>query len=268
MSGHKLSFEERLKRCDKPILKKLYHIILVKKSLLCVAADFTNPQKVIKLAEAVGDHICILKLHTDLLESECSNLGEFRKHLWRLSRDRNFLIFEDRNFYDGAKTIELAYRNIVKFVDLVSVIPISDDIMEAIERVAKEDPSNEPKGCLAVCDLSYRNNVPNTSQYLELVERNGKICCGIVGQFATLSDRVNFIKLTPGVRALDSNEISHCDTTGQKWHDPRELIKRGSDILVVGRSITSEPEDSWGSTALSYKELAFSAYLQQLEESF
>jgi len=199
-------------------------------------------------------------LHTEFFEIDCPNLRDLRESLWHLSRKYNFLIFEDRKFYYEATIMELAFRNIVRYVDLVTVIPVSDDIFDAIEKVALEDPKNGPKGCLAVCELSFKNNALAAKEiYCSVASRHPGICCGIIAQSTGGLDPINFITATPGI-----NISQKTDGTGQNWRGPEEAMADGTDILIVGRGITMGPEDSWEPRAKMYKEMAFEAYIKQV----
>ena len=100
----KLSFEERAARCsDQPLAAYLYRLISVKKTNLCVSADLTSTTALLRLAEEVGDHICVLKTHADIID----DFGERTiKGLIEISRRKRFLIFEDRKFGDiGSRSL-------------------------------------------------------------------------------------------------------------------------------------------------------------------
>ena len=80
-----------------PIVAYLLHLILLKKSNLCVSADVTTTSQLLSLAEEVGDSICLLKTHAD-------TINDFSDRTVRALRDiakrKCFLIFEDRKFGD------------------------------------------------------------------------------------------------------------------------------------------------------------------------
>lgn len=76
--------------------------MLEKKTNLCVACDLNKSSDILSLAEKIGNHICILKTHVDVIEDFSS---DFVKSLTDLSIKHNFLIFEDRKFADIGNTV-------------------------------------------------------------------------------------------------------------------------------------------------------------------
>ena len=82
---------------ENPLLEYLYKLIFVKGTNLCVSADVNSTSALTRLAEEVGDYICILKTHADIVD----DFGEHTiKRLKDISRRKKFLIFEDRKFGD------------------------------------------------------------------------------------------------------------------------------------------------------------------------
>eukprot|EP01147_Barroeca_monosierra_P010580 gene10580-2703_t len=67
------TFQQRAKLCNNVIGKSLLTLMHRKCSNLCVAADVTSSDKLLKLAEAVGPYICALKTHCDIIEDWSSN---------------------------------------------------------------------------------------------------------------------------------------------------------------------------------------------------
>ena len=80
-----------------PLSAYLLHLIAVKKSNLCVSADVNSTSALLRLAEEVGDSICVLKTHADIVD----DFGERTiKGLKDVARRKKFLLFEDRKFGD------------------------------------------------------------------------------------------------------------------------------------------------------------------------
>lgn len=69
----------------------------IKQSNLCVSADVSSAAALIQLAEDVGDYICVLKTHADIVEDWSDRTV---RKLKELSRQKCFLLFEDRKFGD------------------------------------------------------------------------------------------------------------------------------------------------------------------------
>lgn len=80
-----------------PLVRYLLHLISIKHSNLCVSADVHSTSALLRLAEQVGDYICVLKTHADIIDdfSEKTVRG-----LQEISKEKRFLIFEDRKFGD------------------------------------------------------------------------------------------------------------------------------------------------------------------------
>lgn len=88
-----LSYENRIQHSRSPAAAKLLSIIAEKKTNLCVAADVTEINTLLKLADDVGPHICIFKVHIDIVDSFSEkDLDELKNKAKRY----NFLIMEDR----------------------------------------------------------------------------------------------------------------------------------------------------------------------------
>lgn len=80
-----------------PLATYLLHLISIKKSNLCLSADVSTTNELLTLAEEVGDSICLLKTHADII-------NDFSDRTVRGLRDiaqrKRFLVFEDRKFGD------------------------------------------------------------------------------------------------------------------------------------------------------------------------
>ena len=89
------------KRADNPdappLTSYLLQLISVKQSNLCVSADVHTSSSLLRLAEDVGDYICVLKTHADIIDDFTE---QTIKKLNEVSRRKNFLLFEDRKFGD------------------------------------------------------------------------------------------------------------------------------------------------------------------------
>lgn len=98
------------KRADNPnappLTSYLLQLISIKKSNLCVSADVHTSSALLRVAEDVGDFICILKTHADIIDDFSEHTI---KRLNEVSRRKNFLLFEDRKFGDIGSTVQAQY---------------------------------------------------------------------------------------------------------------------------------------------------------------
>lgn len=261
----RLTYEQRLDQTSNPLLKKLFGIIIAKKSNLCVAADFDSVEEVLNFAEAFGTHIAILKTHLEEFITT-SNTVETLDRLYALKKKHNFLLFEDRKFGDSSDVNSRIYRkNWVRHVDLVTMKPYSDESFEAIQTAVTEAnlPEDEPRGCLAFCEASFAKlaTFEATSEALAIANRH-KICAGIIAQTLQVPDVCSMVKVTPGVH-LSSKRPEVGD---QRWNPPSKVIGSGADIVVVGRGITSGPADEMEKRVLNYKEACWGAYCDEIKK--
>ena len=89
-----------------PLNVYLFRLISIKRSNLCVSADVNSTTALLRLAEEVGDYICVLKTHADIVD----DFGERTiKGLRDISRRKKFLLFEDRKFGDIGSTVQAQY---------------------------------------------------------------------------------------------------------------------------------------------------------------
>ena len=94
----KLSFQQRASLPDTPPLAAyLLRLIAIKRTNLCLSADVTTTAELLSIAEEVGDSICLLKTHADII----TDFGDRTiKGLRDIARRKRFIIFEDRKFAD------------------------------------------------------------------------------------------------------------------------------------------------------------------------
>ncbi|KAL8779473.1 MAG: hypothetical protein Q9213_006927 [Squamulea squamosa] len=84
----------------------LLSLISIKQSNLCISADVHSTSALLKLAEEVGDSICVLKTHADIIDDFSDRTI---KGLQEIAKRKNFLIFEDRKFGDIGNTVQSQY---------------------------------------------------------------------------------------------------------------------------------------------------------------
>lgn len=258
----KLSYEERAKITKNEVAKKLFSIMATKQTNLCVALDLTKSSDILDILEQVGPHICVLKLHCDIIEDFNDNLVE---NILKLSERHNFLIMEDRKFADIGNTVKLqltaGLHKIGSWADLITVHGISgpgviDSIRSGLKAKAWEN-----KGIFLLAEMSSKDNLltPSyTEAILKQTFQNLDLVAGLVCQNKHIIKEPGLIQFTPGVQLNQG-----VDSLDQIYNTPNKVVKiNGADIAVVGRGITEakSPEN----TAKVYRDQLWQAYLDRL----
>ncbi|XP_066987815.1 LOW QUALITY PROTEIN: uncharacterized protein r-l [Macrobrachium rosenbergii] len=260
MDRKKCSLESRMSTTSQPLTKRLFEIMVAKKSNLCVAADVTTSEELLTLAEKLGPHICLLKTHIDILTDFSKDTVE---NLKNLAAKHNFLIFEDRKFGDIGNTVANQYiggtYNIVDWADLVTLHGLPGD---GIIKGLMSCTSGRPRGCVLVSQMSSTGAL-TTQEYVsgckKIAEQNQYFVVGFVSQ-SSVTDDPRFVVFTPGVQYNKKG-----DDLGQQYNTPRvAIMEKGADIIIVGRGIT-QAEDPVAA-AVRYKEDGFKAYLERVSE--
>ncbi|KAL8931402.1 MAG: hypothetical protein Q9216_007211, partial [Gyalolechia sp. 2 TL-2023] len=106
-SSRSQTFSARAESETLPALTSyLLSLIAIKQSNLCVSADVHTTSTLLRLAEEVGDSICVLKTHVDIIDDFSDRTI---KGLKEIAKRKYFLIFEDRKFGDIGNTVQSQY---------------------------------------------------------------------------------------------------------------------------------------------------------------
>ncbi|XP_063680944.1 uncharacterized protein LOC134816120 [Bolinopsis microptera] len=250
-------FSDRLKYVTHPKAQELIKVILRKSTNLCLSADVTSSQQLLDLVEKVGPHICLLKTHIDIVSDFTPDLIEKLK---KLSKEYDFLIFEDRKFADLGSTVQKQFSEgvyrISSWSDFINAhVVVGPGIIKGLKSVAQD------QGLILIAQMSAAGNLCNetyTQEAVKMAENDRTFVCGFICT-KSVSDDQSFLNFVPGV-----NISSTGDGLGQQWVSPSEAIEKGADVIIVGRGIyqSSEPAE----TAKEYKEQAFKAYLDLTKE--
>ena len=71
----RLPFEERAGVAQNAAGKKLFELMLRKRSNLAVAVDVDTVQEMLRIADAAGPHIAVLKTHVDIFDEWSSTIA-------------------------------------------------------------------------------------------------------------------------------------------------------------------------------------------------
>jgi len=201
------------------IKNKLKRIIKIKNTRLCFSADIEDPNKVIEILNKIGKYIAICKIHFDIFKFIDSNhLNSFKKELINLSNNNNFLLMEDRKFFDISYIVEKQYEPFKEWIDLVTVHGLVNN--EVLQKITC--------GVLLVSDMS-NNNYNIIDKCIDLSNNNNNVL-GLITQSNIKYE--NLMNFTPGISFNDVN------INDQKYRNIGSFNKSNlPDIIIVGRAI-------------------------------
>ncbi len=237
------------KRITHPVGKKLIDIAIKKQSNLILSADLKTTEEILSIASLIGQHIVAIKLHSDIINDFSS---EFIDSLKKLSREKEFLLFEDRKFADIGNTQELQFHEgifkISSWADLITAHVIAGEkSLEVFKNV----------GVVAIIEMSTAGNLTDDiyiNKALNTIQKSSNVL-GAVAQRGINEDLILF---TPGV-----NIGKITDKKGQQYNTPDSIFEEyHTDFMIVGRGIyeSSNPEE----ITLAYKKQGWEAYLKTI----
>ncbi len=214
-----------------PIGQRLLNIANTKKSNLIASVDLTSAQKIIKFLSIVGDDICAVKLHADIITDFSEN---FILELKSLSEKKQFLIIEDRKFADIGNTqllqLSQGIYSIASWADMVTIHVIAGEA--SLKAIQDWDTVNKP-ALIPILEMSSKGALTD-NDYIEKCKQflyNYTDVIGAVCQSTAL--KTGFLKFTPGIN-LSAKE----DNKGQNYNSPAFAIENlQSDFLIIGRGL-------------------------------
>ncbi|WP_185876942.1 orotidine-5'-phosphate decarboxylase [Blattabacterium cuenoti] len=247
----RLSYEEKKKIISHPIGKKLIDITLKKKTNLIVSADLVYSKNILKLVNLIGDIICGLKLHVDIINDFSSS---FINSLKRIAIEKQFLLFEDRKLCDVRNTnyLQLHYGiyKISSWADIVTVHVLSGS--ESIQNL--DIPSR--MGLITISEMSSCGRLSDDDyvrKALNISLKNPKII-GTVAQ-RKVDDRL--LLFTPGIHFSKTKKF------GNTYIHPNQAFeKNGSDFIIVGKAIYQSKNPK--TVAEEYRNAGWKAYENKL----
>ncbi|CAG4979647.1 unnamed protein product [Colias eurytheme] len=253
-----IPFEKRAELASNAIAKQLFNIMAIKKTNLCLSVDLTSSTQILDLLEKVGEHICLVKTHIDIIQDFSQN---FVSSLKQLAMRFNFLILEDRKYADIGHTVSLQYTqgiyNVKDWADCVTSHSLpGEGILKALN-----NSSNGEKGVFLLAEMSCEGNLITpeyTKATVEMAEKYPELITGFVCQNKNTFKNPGLIQLTPGVK-LESSK----DDLGQVYNTPEKVIlENGADIIVVGRGIVAAKNAE--AQAVIYKDALWRCYTKRI----
>lgn len=252
----KLSFAERVTFCLNASAQRLCQLIAEKQTNLCLSADVNHISELLNLADRVGEEICLLKTHVDILSDFTA---DFIKQLKYLAEKHQFLIFEDRKFADIGHTVKQQYAgglyHIADWADIVNAHTVpGPGIIQGLAEVGLAKKC----GLLLLAEMSSKGTLAKaayTEASVAMAEGFPEFVMGFIAQHQ-LTENPGLIHLTPGVQS-DSPTM---DGLGQQYISPEQAImQNGTDIIIVGRGIYQAKDPA--ASAHHYRKSAWKAYL-------
>lgn len=256
--AQQMTYGMRAALCSNPTARRLFFLMEEKKTNLSINPDLNRAEDVLKIADAVGPHICILKTHVDILVDFSS---DFITELQKIADRHNFLIFEDRKFADIGSVVKDQYsQGIYRIADWSHItnahIVSGPGIIEGLQEVGKP----LKRGLLLLAQMSSAGSMARgdyTCKAVELAEAYSDFVIGFICQ-GKISKNPAHIHFTPGC-----NLESKGDSLGQQFNTPDQLIRiKESDIVTVGRGVylANDPE----AKAIEYRNAAWKAYMERV----
>lgn len=255
-----MSYKDRIQFTNNSLTAELLNIMTAKQSNLCVAADVCTKAELLSLAESIGPHICILKLHIDIIEDFDFDLIA---KLAAIAAKHQFMLFEDRKFADIGATVEKQYGGgiykISSWAQLVNAHSVpGDGVIDGIKKIAC---TRKDRALILIGEMSSKGNLC-TPEYraatVAMANRHSDFVMGFISMNA-ISDNPGLLHMTPGVQFASKG-----DALGQQYRSPEDAVLGGSDIIIVGRGVIAPKDKLPSEAAIEYKEAGWNAYEQRI----
>ena len=255
-----LSYKERAGLVTNPVAKRIFDLMDDKKTNLALSADVTDCFELLRLADLIGPHICVLKIHVDIMTDFSP---QFIQSLQELAKKHNFVIFEDRKFADIGSTVKEQYSHgIYKIRDWADLINAHGIPGDGVVLGLKEEACGYNRGCLLIAQMSSSGALTDAAYseaVVQIAERSSEFVIGFIST-SKLIEGEKFIYMTPGVNLSETG-----DNLGQQYLTPDVVVRdRKCDVIIVGRGIYTAIDPV--SEAIKYKDAGFKAYLQRLHD--
>ncbi|WVW87088.1 orotidine 5'-phosphate decarboxylase [Kwoniella bestiolae CBS 10118] len=264
-----IPYAERIKFHTNPTAIKILEIMDRKKTNLAVSVDVTSAKEALEVVRRVGASVCMVKTHCDIFEDFTP---AFTEELLRLSKELDFVIFEDRKFADIGNTVSLQYSSgihkISTWSDLTNAHSVpGPGIIAGLSKVGL--PLG--RGLLLLGEMSSAGSLAvggYTEQTFKMAQDAGReFVIGFIAQNRIdkpekIGEGEDYLIMSPGVGLSAKG-----DSLGQQYRTPREcVVESGADVIIVGRGIygVEGGEEAVKSEAERYREAGWKAYEERL----
>ncbi len=251
--------------CAHPLSHQFMSIACEKESLVVLAADLPTIDGIVEVVETVGDHVCALKTHVDMVEG--FNLEDWGKVV-DAARSKGMLLFEDRKFADIGRVAQTqmgGLYGIRGWADLVTSHSVSGpDVVDGI--AAAWDDVERVGGVLLLAQMSSSGNLLGgayTDKTLEMGTASPHVI-GYIGNGSSPSDLEELRSKVGEGRMIWSPGVNLSaleGVLGQRYGNPSEAVRAGSDAIIVGSGI-HKAEDPV-SAAREYASASWGALLER-----
>lgn len=219
-----------------------------------VALDMPDAESAVLMAEKVSDHVAGFKIGLGLLHGPGPLLISALVGLGKP-------VFADAKLHDIPSQVEAAAKRLGEHGARWVTAHISggEAMLQAAVRGLNAGAGAAPAGILGVSVLTSLDDASLARVGIDrspgkLVAKMAKVadaagCEGVVSspkELAIVSDVApNLLRVTPGIRPRDRDDDQARTMT------PTEAVRRGADLLVIGRPITAAPDPVEAAGAIS-----------------
>jgi uridine monophosphate synthetase len=213
-----------------PLPAYLLNLMTIKRTNLCLSADVTTSSELLQVAEELGDYICVLKTHADIV----SDFSDRTIHqLKDIAARKHFLVFEDRKFADIGSTVQKQYTSgplcIAKWAEVVTVhLFPGPAILSALEKAA-------------VSAISQYNTTVHTEISGGPLEEDDTYTTG---------EQQDLILSSPPRRGRESDASSGASDSDLLYTPPRDIRKQSIVSISTTISTRSEPMSPQPTTSI------------------
>ncbi|KAG9019529.1 orotidine 5'-phosphate decarboxylase [Tulasnella sp. 427] len=214
---HQQSYSTRASRHSNPAAKALLEVMDRKKTNLCVSVDVTKKNAFLRIVEAAGPSVCLVKTHIDIIED-----------------------------FDEDLVYSRGVHKIASWSHITNAHPVpGPGIVKGLASVGL--PLG--RGLLLLAEMSSQGTLAQdeyTKQAVAMARAHQDFVIGFIAMkrlkdqepTSASNEDEDFLILTPGV-GLDTKG----DGMGQQYKTPREVVlERGCDVIIVGRGIYGKGE--------------------------